>query len=90
MDSSSINLSRFFKYELVIRNKNIKEANQTEGSLLISDDRKCDSYLKTYREIKVNELLRSIGDDKRFQIMVLSFLCIFNFFYSFIIFQLHF
>lgn len=88
MDGSSIDQSRFLKYQLVIRNKNIKNLSNSELERLTVDERRTDLFLSGYRQIKVNEVLRSIGEDERFQKIILALLCTFNFFYSFIAFMI--
>lgn len=88
VDNSSIDQSRFFKYQLVIRKRNAPLVTNSELDLLTVDDRKTDAFLNFYRLIKVHDLLAHVGDDKNYQKLLLVFLCLFNFFYSFIAFQI--
>lgn len=88
MDTSSMDQSRLAKYQLVIRKKSAQAIASSELDLLTFDDHKTDSFLNGYRQIKVNELLKHVGDDERYQKLILMFLCMFNFFYSFIAFMI--
>jgi MFS family permease len=88
LDTSSIDQSRFAKYQLVIKKRNTPQVTNSELDLLTVDDHKTDAFLSFYRQVKVNELLAHVGDDKKYQKLILVFLCVFNFFYSFIAFQI--
>lgn len=88
MDTSSIDQSRLAKYNLVIKKRNVTQVTNSELDLLTVDDYKTEAFLNTYRQVKVNELLAHVGEDQRYQRLILMFLCMFNFFYSFIAFQI--
>lgn len=80
--------SRLTKYSLTIRKKDINSVNNSELDILTPNDHKTDTFLANFRMVKVSELLHHVGDDQRYQKLVLAFLCVFNFFYAFIAFMI--
>ena len=80
--------SRLTKYNLIIRKKEINPINNSELDILTLNDRKTGTFLANFRMVKVSELLHHVGDDQKYQKLVLLFLCVLNFFYAFIAFMI--
>ena len=88
MEFSSIDQSRFAKYSIIIRKKNGREVTGSELDCLAIDEQRTEQFVADYRNIKVSELLKLVGDDERFQKTMLMLLCLFNFAYAFIAFMI--
>ena len=88
MEFSSIDQSRFAKYSIVIKKKHTKEVTGSELDHLNIDENRIEQFVTDYRNIKVADLLKLVGEDERYQKIILFCLCLFNFSYAFIAFMI--
>ena len=88
MEFSSIDQSRFARYSLVIKKKPGREPPGSELDCLNIDEHRTEQFVADYRNIKVAELLRLVGEDERYQKLILLCLCLFNFCYPLIAFMI--
>jgi MFS family permease len=88
MEFSSIDQSRFAKYSLIIKPKNSRLTSRSEIEGLNVDENKTEQFVADYRNVKVADLLKLVGEDEKYQKTILFFLCLFNFAYAFIAFMI--
>jgi len=88
MEFSSIDQSRFAKYSIIIKAKSSRSTSRSELDNLNIDENKTDQFVADYRNVKVADLLKLVGEDEHYQRVILFFLCLFNFAYAFIAFMI--
>lgn len=88
MEFSSIDQSRFAKYSIIIKKKTGKETTGSELDCLNIDEHRTEQFVADFRNIKVSDLLKLVGEDERYQKTILFCLCLFNFAYAFVAFMI--
>jgi MFS family permease len=88
MEFSSIDQSRFAKYSIIIKHKQKGNAPNSELDRLNVSEQVTEQFVTEYRNIKVADLLKIVGDDERYQKLILFCLCLFNFGYALVAFMI--